>query len=187
MTWGLVSSGAYKKRLNWHQRGRQATLPTPSYPMISRFIFLVLVLNLLPIRAFGQGSIQAILIEGAPALDGNGVFGRQFAGATFGKAVINKTGQVAFTGQMKDTSGGIFDMQGLFLYEPGTDEVPPAPSDHQGSMSRVRSLHLVRKTMSGGSICLQSRDPVCWSRRVILFPKKKASFLSARFLFRRSG
>ena len=108
---------------DWHCPDRSVTPPTLSIPMLNRLFYLVLILNLLPIQTFAQGSIQTILIEGAPALDGNGTFGRQFAGATFGKAVINETGQVAFTGQMKDTSGGIFDMQGLFLYEPGTDEV----------------------------------------------------------------
>jgi hypothetical protein len=91
--------------------------------MMNRSNLLVFVLNLLSFQAFGQGSIQTILIEETSALDGNGVFGRQFSGATFGKAVINEAGQVAFTGMMKETAGGIFDMQGLFLYEPGTDEV----------------------------------------------------------------
>lgn len=71
---------------------------------------------------FGQG-IKTILIEGNPAIDGNGIFGNQFNGPAFQKVVINEAGQAAFTGRMKETSGGFLDVQGLFLYEPETEEV----------------------------------------------------------------
>ena len=90
--------------------------------MFSKIVPLVLVLLVTSSVGFGQG-IKTIIIEGVPALDGNGTFGRDLPGPTFDKVVINESGQAAFTGRMRGTVNGFFDQQGLFLYEPETDEV----------------------------------------------------------------
>jgi hypothetical protein len=90
--------------------------------MLRKLLFLLLAILSFPSWISGQG-IKTILIEGTPAIDGNGVFGRDLSGNTFDKVVINESGQAAFTGRMRETAGGFFDQQGLFLYEPETDEV----------------------------------------------------------------
>ena len=88
---------------------------------VRSLLILLLCLMTSPF-GFSQG-IKTILIEGEAAIDGNGVFGNQFNGPAFQKVVINEAGQAAFTGRMKETSGGFLDVQGLFMYEPESEEV----------------------------------------------------------------
>lgn len=71
----------------------------------------------------GQG-FKTILISGTDAFDGNGVFEHpSIAGSAFAKPVINEAGQIAFHGRLTNTTGGFLDNQGIYLYEPETEEV----------------------------------------------------------------
>ncbi|MCB1124122.1 MAG: hypothetical protein KJT03_21405, partial [Verrucomicrobiae bacterium] len=64
-----------------------------------------------------QGSLKTLLLEGMGAPDGNGVV------SGVAKPVINESGQVAFTSRYTGTNGFPYDIQGLSLYEPETDEI----------------------------------------------------------------
>ena len=75
--------------------------------MVSKLVPLLLALLMTHLWVSGQG-IKTIIIEGTPAIDGNGTFGRDLPGPTFDKVVINESGQSAFTGRMRETAGRFF-------------------------------------------------------------------------------
>lgn len=93
-------------------------------------------------NAAAQGVIETLAIEGTPAPDGNGHFGRLFSEA-FGPPVINAAGQVAFAAFLTNTAAGLADSAGLYLFDGvatrklarGGD---PAPST-QGKFSAFKS------------------------------------------------
>jgi hypothetical protein len=60
--------------------------------MIRKLSFLILAILASPLWMTGQ-AIKTIIIEGAPAIDGNGVFRRRLTGPTFDKVVLTNLGR----------------------------------------------------------------------------------------------
>ena len=60
----------------------------------------------------GPGTLSQIVLEGGPAPDGNGVF------SNFTRPAFNDAGQAAFVANLRSTSGGSNDNQGLYFYDP---------------------------------------------------------------------